>query len=96
MQSEPLSEPDYSKVKACLDRLQGACTEIKSLANPPREVVTVVQGPLVFINAPTGDWMTAKKSYGNITVLIQTLGTLKNKIDRGDDFSQGIKFADQL
>ena len=40
--------------------------------------------------------MTAKKSYGNITVPLQTLGTLKNKIDRGDDFSQAIKYADQL
>ena len=96
MQSETLSEPDYSKVKACLDRLQAACTEIKSLTNPPRQVVNVVQGLLVFINYPTGDWITAKKSFANITVLIQTLHTLKKKIDRGDDFSQGIKHADQL
>ena len=96
MESEALSEPDYSKVKACLDRLPAACTEIKSLPNPPRQVINVCQGPLVFINYPTGDWITTKKSYGNITVLIQTLGTLKNKIDRGDDFSQGIKYAEQL
>jgi hypothetical protein len=50
----------------------------------------------MFINNPTGEWNTARKSYANIIVLIQTLGTLKNKIDRGDDFSQGIKYADQL
>ena len=74
-----------------LDKLKPACTELKSLSNPPQAVKDILTGVQVFLNRKT-NWLEIKKTLADL----EPIFVLKHKIDRGDDFTKAVSFAENI
>ena len=75
--------------------MHSSCTELKALANPPRGVDQVLDGVMILLGEKQG-WAAAKAVMADVRNFVQRLRSLKNKIDRGEDFSKGIKYNENM
>ena len=75
--------------------MHSSCTELKALKNPPRGVDQVLDGVMILLGEKQG-WAAAKAVMADVRNFVQRLRSLKNKIDRGEDFSKGIKYNENM